>query len=99
ADPRRRAQGDGRAVAAARVPVLTAAGTAHGAVREQDGPRRLLAGGLREDRRRVLLLRDEAGRAGPDGHPDLRAARGQHRDPVGEDAVVRRAVTVAPPGT
>ncbi len=30
-------------------------------------------------------------RAGPDRHPDLRAARRQHRHPLGEHALVRRA--------
>ena len=53
---------------------------------------------LRADRRRVHLVRGQARRARPDGHPDLRAQRRQHRLPLGEEPVVRGPVAAAPPG-
>ena len=98
ADPGGRPQGPGRAVPPARVPLLAAAGAAPGALRQQDGPGRLVAGGVRADRRRVHRVRREARRPRPDRGADLRAARRQHRQPLGEHALVRRAVAAAPPG-
>ena len=43
------------------------------------------------DPRRVRRVRHAAAGRRPDVHPDLRAARRQRRDPLGEHAVVRRA--------
>ncbi len=87
-----------RAVPAARVPHHAAPGAAHGARGEQDGPGRLLRRGVREDLRGVLRVRGPAGHRRPDLHPDLRAARRQRGGPVGQHALVRRALAAAPPG-
>ena len=66
-------------------------------VRQQDGPRRLLRGGLREDPRRVHRVRRQAAGARPDRHPGVCPQRRQRRDPFGEHAVVRRPEPAAPP--
>ena len=73
-------------------------GPAPGAVREQDGPGRLLAGGLRPDPRRVPLVRHQAAGAGPHRHPGVRAAGRQRGRPVRDDALVRGVQPAAPPG-
>ena len=57
---RRRPPGPDRAVPPARGAALAVAGAPPGAVREQDGPRRLVGGGLRADPRGVHVVRDQA---------------------------------------
>ena len=52
---------------------LAAAGPAPRAGRQQDGPRRLVRRGLREDPQRVHDLRHQAQHPRPRGHPDLGA--------------------------
>ena len=85
--------------AAARVPGHLAAGAAHGARGEQDGPRRLQGRGVRPNLQESLRLRRAAGYRRPDLHPDVRTARRQRGGPVGQHDLVRRALAAAPPGT
>ena len=64
---------------------------------QQDGPRRLVAGDLREDPQGVHDLRDEAQHPRPRGHPDLGAPGRQRRQPLREHPVVLRPDAHAPP--
>ena len=54
-------------------------------VRQQDGPRRLLGGGLRADPQGVHVLRDQARHPGPRGHPDLGAQSATTSSPAREN--------------
>ncbi len=74
-------KGIDRAEPAACLHRLAAAGPAPGARRQQDGPGRLVAEGLRRDRGRVHQLRRQAGDRRSHDHPHLGTARGQHRRP------------------
>ena len=89
ADPGGRPQGCARAEPPARVPGLAAAGTAPGAVREQDGSGRLRPGRLRKHPRRVQGVRGQARHRRPDHDPDFGAQRRQRRQQVAEHALVR----------
>ena len=70
---------------------------AHRPRRQQDGPRRLQPGGLRADPPGVRRLRDEAPGARPRGHPRVGAQGRQRRDPLRQDALVRRREPAALP--
>ena len=70
--PRRRPQRPHRAVAPSRRHPVAAAGAAHRAGHQQDGPRRLRPEGLRRDRARLHVLRLQADGARPRGHPASR---------------------------
>ena len=60
-------------------------------LRQQDGPRRLVAGTLRGDPRRVPQLRHQARGPRPDLRAGVRPARRQRREPQRQHALVRRA--------
>ena len=64
---------------------------------QQDGPRRLLRGGLRRGRARLLRLPLAARRARHRLRPDQRAARRQRRRALRGDAVVRRPAAARAP--
>ena len=76
---------------------VAAARPAPRAVRQQDGPRRLVRGPVRGDQGRVPRVRHQARHRRPHVHPGLGAARRQRRRPLGEHALVRGLVAAAPP--
>ena len=78
----RRPQRGNRADAAPRHDRLAVGHPSRRAVREQDGPRRLLQGALRRDPRRVHRLRRAPRGARPHLHPDLGPRRRQRRGPL-----------------
>ncbi len=88
---------DHRAESPARVHRLAAGRAPHPAVRQQDGPGRLVGGRVRVDPRGVRRVRHAPARPRPLVHPDLGPARRQRRGAVREDALVRRAAAAPPP--
>src|ERR1700738_1586493 len=80
----RRPQGSARTVASARGDRVPVAGEAPRAVREQDGPGRVLAGPLRRDLRRVHRVRHQARHRRPHLHPGVGTARRQHHHALAE---------------
>ena len=86
-----------RAVAAPCLPRVAASRAALGALRQQDGSRRLRLRHLRVDQRRVQGLRQQARHHRPDLHPDLGAPGRQRRASQREHAVVRGCAAAPPP--
>ena len=88
---RRQGRGD-RADATPRDDRLVARHPAPRAVREQDGPRRLLETAIRGDPRRVHRLLGAPAGLRPHMHPDLGPGGRQRRGALDRDALVRRAL-------
>ena len=82
------AQGPAGADAATRGDRLAAWHPPGGAGGEQDGPGRLRSGGVRQDRHRLLRAAGQAGTAGGDRDPGLRARRRQRDVAQYADALV-----------